>query len=694
MIEKHGFISNPRLPFWLQCVIALRNMPLEQLFKLSTKNNRGFHNLCTTLVPPPGIEKLLQYGLNFCLESALPEPHLDETLERLTYDIRVRHFVKEKMEDGNNDDYDPKLYIKSQSFVPDDAPPQIEQGIRDFKSKLAQLIKDNKQTRHHNLPPDIRQIIKELEANNEFISMNTDKNLGPAIMERQAYLLRCLQEHLLKGDTYKQLSKAEAINKLSEAETLMKKLISLHESNLTDSELRYFKRCFELDTRIPQFYAPPKVHKLTLKSRPVVSCVNSRLNYLSKWIDRHLQKVLHLCPGYLKDSQALIQKLLPIGDIPTTTTIVISDAVSMYTYIDTKHAMEILEKWFELHKNQLPHRFPTEMVLEATKIVMNNNIFQFDDTYWHQQTGTAMGTSCACPYATIYYSYHEITSLLPRFLRGYQPPPRMLAATVEEPAIQPLPKPMLTYGRLIDDTLHIWDMASVPSYIKPNFKEYIENAMAFGKLKWEIEQDPARQVNFLDLTITLENDGTYSIKTYVKAMNLHLYIPPESAHPKGILKSLVFGNLSRYWRQNTQQSTFISTTRDFYGHLKNRGYTDEVLLPIFTEAAKCIDDKAMRLRENSGSTPTPTQSSGNDRLFLHWTYHPRDISRKAIRQAFDETLAPAVTPPPLGVKQFTLAYSNPRNLRRCLTKTQLDEPQGHRVSDILEQLKQQSSANL
>ena len=55
------------------------------------------------------------------------------------------------------------------------------------------------------------------------------------------------------------------------------------------------------------------------------------------------------------------------------------------------------------------------MILEATELIMKNNVFQFDDTYWLQLTGTAMGTSMACALATIYYSYWEETKFLPEY---------------------------------------------------------------------------------------------------------------------------------------------------------------------------------------------------------------------------------------------------------------------------------------
>ena len=352
---------------------------------------------------------------------------------------------------------------------------------------------------------------------------------------------------------------------------------------------------------------------------------------------------------------------------------IVADATSMYTNIDTKHSIPVLKEWFSHHRAELPKGFPTSMILAATELVMTFNVFQFDDTYWHQLTGTAMGTPVACTFATLYYALHEEQSYLKKFHRGHQK-----TATAAATA------PLLFYSRLIDDTLQFWDTALLPPNIPLyNLTKQIETEMYFGILPWEVDR-PTRTANYLDLSIQIETDGSISTRTFIKPMNLHLYIPPESAHSQGVLKSLIFGNVFRYWLQNSKRSDFIATTRDFYGHLLNRGYKPSVLNPIFLAAAEKIHQRAQKI----GETPSKKETN-NKQLFLHWEFHPRDIQRYEIRSVYNTTLAPFISNPPLGIQQLTIAYKNPPNLRRCLTKTQLNEPEGEQASLYVEKLRQQ-----
>ena len=430
---------------------------------------------------------------------------------------------------------------------------------------------------------------------------------------------------------------------------------------LPRDEWTYFQRCFEETDkrRIPQFYCIPKVHKNPIAYRPIVSSVNSKMGDLSKWLDVKLQSVVHLCPCYLKDSRALLKKLKRLGQLPPTAVVVTADAVSMYTNIDLDHCLLVLQRWFELHATELPAGFPIRMILKSVRLVMFNNVFQFDDTYWLQLVGTAMGTSVACMIATIYFSYHEETRILPRFAHQHVVPLMQLPPIRDRMPAFKTP-PLLLHARLIDDAIQIWDLAELPTFQRQDFQQFMRKELQFGILDWKVTK-PAKQVDFLDLTVTINCRGKIWTKTYVKPMCLHLYIPPASAHPPGVLKSLIFGNLQRFWIQCSRQEDFVAVSKSFFGHLRNRGYSRDTLAEIFQDAIHSLHRKfkgSANKREQLWEDPPPvTPRSG---IFVHWEYNPRDIGGKTIRQIFTDTVGKALTESQVSVGQLTIAHSVPR----------------------------------
>ena len=162
-------------------------MPLAQFYTLRQQTQIAYHNLCTELTPPVGIDALLWNGLKFCLEKPLPKPALNTTLGRLTTDIRLQYFWTTKAADSL-EDYNPKLYIKS-TWEPPKAHPDIEAGLHALHTDLDTQIRQQKccQRRKHNLLPSSRKTIQELKNGTDFIILPTDKNLGPAILERHIY---------------------------------------------------------------------------------------------------------------------------------------------------------------------------------------------------------------------------------------------------------------------------------------------------------------------------------------------------------------------------------------------------------------------------------------------------------------------------------------------------------------------------
>ena len=125
---------------------------------------------------------------------------------------------------------------------------------------------------------------------------------------------------------------------------------------------------------------------------------------------------------------------------------------------------------------------------------MKFNVFTFGSRFFIETNGTAMGTNAACMYATIYYSY------------------------LEETVLSKLPF-VKFYRRLIDDAFTIIDNGI------GNFEELQLAMDNFGpiskRLEW-VATKPSRSVDFLDLTVSINNAGAIKTRTFKKAMNLYL----------------------------------------------------------------------------------------------------------------------------------------------------------------------------
>ena len=84
------------------------------------------------------------------------------------------------------------------------------------------------------------------------------------------------------------------------------------------------------------------------------------------------------------------------------------DISSMYTNIDNNLGQEAIKFWLEKYPESKTRNIPNDFILEALKIVLENNTFNFDNKTFLQIRGTAMGTKCAPVYATLVMAFLEI----------------------------------------------------------------------------------------------------------------------------------------------------------------------------------------------------------------------------------------------------------------------------------------------
>ncbi|KAL7524739.1 hypothetical protein ACHAWF_001063, partial [Thalassiosira exigua] len=169
-----------------------------------------------------------------------------------------------------------------------------------------------------------------------------------------------------------------------------------------------------------------------------------------------------------------------------------------------------------------------------------------------------MGTSAACMWATIYYAVHEMGLLIPKYRNN-----------------------LLLFLRYIDDMFGIWLDDGNPT----RWQEFQRDVDDFGILTWEFEE-LSTSVDFLDLTISIEA-GKVSTKTYQKAMNLYQYIPPQSAHPPGMVKGIVFGLMRSYFYQNSKEQDYHDMAAKLFSRFVARGWDKATIKALILSS----DDK-------------------------------------------------------------------------------------------------------
>ena len=265
-----------------------------------------------------------------------------------------------------------------------------------------------------------------------------------------------------------------------------------------------------------------------------------------------------------------------------------------------------------------------------------------------------MGTSVAVIFANLYFGWHEKVLLLPKYQDNF--------------------KRILFHARFIDDVFFIWIGGQDTMW-----HELCSDYNSFGILKWDIE-NPRAAVNFLDLTLKIE-DGRITTKTYQKANNPYLYIPPNSAHPPGMINGTVYGLLKTYKSQNTKNSDFKHFAHLLFKRLCNQGWDQAVLSEVFLSALKKLHKSNQVPPQATIAGPAPSQDP-QERLFFHQEYHPKDIPRRQIRKAYSEECEETFRAE-IGTKQFILAYSRPKTIGNIVAKAQLFEVNGREVSKFI-----------
>ena len=210
---------------------------------------------------------------------------------------------------------------------------------------------------------------------------------------------------------------------------------------------------------------------------------------LAKFLTRILQRYTGITPSFVKDSKSFSDHLKSVN-MSGEEELVSFGISALFTSIPVPTALDIINRLFiehiedpeAKHKYGCSYRHNTiglekDEVMQLLKLVLENCVFTFQDKFFKQLHGAAMGSPCSPVIANIYMEYFENLALGPE-----------------------LPVPVKDWKRYVDDVFSIIPkgnqdkMLQYLNSIDPHIKFTIEQLMRRGHpLLGHLPQTPRRR---------------------------------------------------------------------------------------------------------------------------------------------------------------------------------------------------------
>ena len=246
----------------------------------------------------------------------------------------------------------------------------------------------------------------------------------------------------------------------------------------------------------------------------------------------------------------------------------------------------------------------------------------------------------APPYATIYYGIHE-EKFLPHHAQR-----------------------VVFYRRFIDDVIGLWCPHNNDEQDALEWDHFKNKMHAFPGLTWEFSER-AKTIDFMEMMISINKSNCIETTLFEKRLNLHLYIPPHSAHPPGLLPGIVYGTLFRIFTLCSNNEDKLQRTKVFFKRLIARGYKGNEIRnstkPLRVQK-HIVDQHKMRM--------TTTTASSSTYHFIQTIPH-LPVSRPNGEHMSPNLMKNPKTKEKCNIKRMIIAYKRPMNLGNLLSHRDL-----------------------
>ncbi|CAJ0961482.1 unnamed protein product, partial [Ranitomeya imitator] len=428
---------------------------------------------------------------------------------------------------------------------------------------------------HSNLSLTEKQALSSLHSNRSIILKPADKGGAIVVMNRVQYIHEITRQ-LSDTTTYGVIPRdpvATISNKIHRV------IDTYRKSHIIDQKTATY--LLNPHPVTPVFYVLPKIHKSLQNppGRPIVASTDSILSPLSIFLEKIMTPLIKETRSFLLDTGHFLKVINQLGTIPPDSTLVTMDVNSLYTSI--QHTKGIEATRYLLHQSSLSGE-AIQFCLDLLHLVLYENYFLFEDTFYIQKCGTAMGSNVAPAYANAFMNHFETTyvfnnNLFLQFATGYH--------------------------RYIDDIFLVWTgtLDSLKSF-------HVFLNSIFPELQFTMHHS-TESVPFLDTMVLKDNEGHLSTDIYCKPTDCNSLLHYTSCHPRTMKNSLPRSQFNRVARI-VSDFTILNDRLDTMAKKK---------FQLRCYPPKLLDHEKMR--SLTPPSPSPRTRSKERIPFVH-TFHP------------------------------------------------------------------------
>jgi hypothetical protein len=275
-------------------------------------------------------------------------------------------------------------YVIHQTRTADEVKTEVRQRIALLLNKIKSsgLKKTNTPTDTYITTGERRTVEKFLEDNENLVITRADKGNATVILEKKEYD-RKLHALLEDTSTYKKVNVDPTLTIQRKNNDIVKRMF---ENKYIEVALK--KSLTTYNSVAPRIYGLPKVHKQDAPLRPIVSFIKAPMYNLSKFLANILTCVSEDDIN-IRNSYDLVDRLSKIKLNPNDV-LVSFDVVSLFTNVPVSLAIEVIDQRWNHISNYTS--LSKDMFFEALKFCLTNGYCKYDNVYYAQVEGVAMGS--------------------------------------------------------------------------------------------------------------------------------------------------------------------------------------------------------------------------------------------------------------------------------------------------------------